>query len=129
MGALALRLGDRALLVISFAAQVLGSGLLFLNPNDSLSLVGLLGIGFGTAAVFPILISQTYKRVGAGNAANAIGFQVGCAALGGAALSGMGGIFAEYVGAEAISLFIFVGAALSVFVYLLMLRTEKRTPA
>lgn len=129
MGVLALRLGDRALLVISFAAQVIGSGLLFLNPNDSLSLVGLLGIGFGTAAVFPILISQTYKRVGAGNAANAIGFQVGCAALGGAALSGMGGIFAEYVGAEAISLFIFIGAALSVFIYMLMLRTEKRTAA
>lgn len=126
MGLLAMRLGDRLLLTICFACSLLGAGLLFLNPSEDLSFVGMLGIGFGLAAIFPILISQTYARVGVDHAPNAIGFQVGCAALGGATLSGLGGIFAEYVGAESISLFILVGAALAVIIYVFMLRFEGR---
>ncbi len=129
MGLLAMRLGDRLLLAICFACSLAGAALLFLNPSEGLSFVGMLGIGFGLAAIFPILISQTYERVGVEHAANAIGFQVGCAALGGAALSGLGGIFAEHVGAESISLFILIGAALSVIIYVLLLRFEGRMPA
>ena len=126
MGLLSVRLGDRVLLNICFGSSLLGALLLFLNPSDLLSFVGFLGIGFGLAAIFPILILQTNRRVGAEHAANAIGFQVGCAALGGAVLSGVGGIFAEHVGAESISLFIFVGAVLSRLVYRFMIRWEVK---
>ena len=126
MGLLAMRLGDRTLLNICFGFTVIGALLLFLNVNDALSLLGLIGIGFGLAAVFPILILQTNDRVGRDHAVNAIGFQVGCAGLGGAALSGMGGVFAEYVGPESISLFIFVGALLMVALYEFMIRWEAR---
>ena len=124
MGLLAIRLGDRLLLQVSFALSVAGAALLFLNPSEALSFAGLLGIGFGLAAMFPILILQTNARVGVDHAANAIGFQVGCAGLGGAALSGLGGIFAEHVGAESISLFILIGAAMAALIYWLMLRFE-----
>ncbi len=126
MGLLAMRLGDRSLLNICFGSSLLGALLLFLNLNDIFSFLGFLGIGFGLAAIFPILILQTNRRVGAEHAANAIGFQVGCAGLGGAVLSGAGGIFAEYVGAESISLFIFIGAVLSVLVYQFMIRWEGK---
>ncbi|MCY4145425.1 MAG: MFS transporter [Chloroflexi bacterium] len=128
MGLLAMRLGDRLLLTMCFACSVAGAALLFFNLNEALSFVGMLGIGFGLAAIFPILISQTYARVGGEHAANAIGFQVGFAGLGGATLSGLGGIFAEYVGAESISLFIFAGAALAVIIYAFMLRFEAQMP-
>ena len=124
MGLLAMRLGDRALLNICFASSLLGALLLFLNLSEVLSLVGFLGIGFGLAAIFPILILQTNRRVGPRHATNAIGFQVGCAGLGGAVLSGTGGVFAEHIGAESISLFIFVGALLTYFVYQFMIRWE-----
>jgi len=124
MGFLAMRLGDKTLLNICFAFSVLGALLLFLNLNDGFSLLGLLGMGFGLAAIFPILILQTKERVGPGHAANAIGFQVGCAGLGGAALSGMGGVFAEHVGPESISLFIFVGTLLMLALYEFMIRWE-----
>ena len=126
MGLLAMRLGDRALLNICFAFTVVGAMLLFLNAHDILSFVGLLGMGFGLAAIFPILILQTNKRVGREHAANVIGFQVGCAGLGGAALSGLGGIFAEYVGPESISLFIFVGALMTYAIYEFMIHWEGR---
>ena len=124
MGLLALRLGDKTLLNICFAFTVIGAILLFVNLNDLFSFLGLLGMGFGLAAIFPILILQTSDRVGARHAANAIGFQVGCAGLGGAVLSGLGGIFAEHVGPESISLFICVGALLSFAIHEIMIRWE-----
>ena len=126
MGLLAMRLGDKALLNICFSFTVVGALLLFVNLQDVLSFVGLLGMGFGLAAIFPILILQTNNRVGREHAANVIGFQVGCASLGGAALSGLGGIFAEYVGPESISLFIFVGALMTYAIYQFMIRWEVR---
>lgn len=129
MGLLAMRLGDKTLLNICFGFTVVGALLLFLNVSDALSFFGLIGMGFGLAAVFPILILQTNDRVGPAHAVNAIGFQVGCAGLGGAVLSGMGGVFAEYVGPESISLFIFVGALLTVALYEFMIRWEKQTLA
>ena len=126
MGLLSMRLGDRSLLNICFTASVLGALLLFLNLNELLSFVGLLSMGFGLAAIFPILILQTNKRVGPEHAANAIGFQVGSAGLGGAVLSGIGGIFAEHIGAESISLFVFAGALLSWLVYQFMINWEGK---
>ena len=105
---------------------MLGALLLFLNLNEILSFVGLLSMGFGLAAIFPILILQTNKRVGPEHAANAIGFQVGSAGLGGAVLTGIGGIFAEYIGAESISLFVFAGALLSWLVYQFMISWEGK---
>ncbi len=125
MGLLALRLGDRTLLNICFAFSLGGALLLFLNLNEILSFVGLIGIGFGLAAIFPILILQTKDRVGDEHASNAIGFQVGCAGLGGAALSGLGGVSAEYIGAESISFFVFIGALLSFIIYQFMIRWES----
>jgi len=126
MGLLALRLGDRTLLNISFALTVAGALLLFANVAEFSSFAGLLALGFGLAAQFPILILQTPRRVGAEHASNAIGFQVGCAGLGGAALSGVAGIFAENFAIELISAFIFLGALLSLVIYQLMARWEKR---
>ena len=126
MGLLALRLGNRVLLNISFALMVVGALLLFANVAEFSSFVGLLALGFGLAAQFPILILQTPRRVGAEHASNAIGFQVGCAGLGGAALSGVAGVFAEKYAIELISAFIFLGALLSLVIYQLMVWWEKR---
>jgi len=126
MGLLALRLGDRALLNICFASALLGAILLFANLHEILSFAGLLGIGFGMSAIFPILILQTNARVGRRHAANAIGFQVGCAGLGGAVLTGLGGVFAEHVGSESISAFVLACAALMILLYQFMIRWEAR---
>jgi len=126
MGLLAIRVGDKALLSFSFITTVIGAGLFMINLNDVVSFVGLLLIGFGLAAIFPILISQTPKRVGTRHAANTIGFQVGFAGLGGAVLSGIAGIFAENYGIETISLFIFINAVLLFALYQLTIWWEAK---
>ena len=104
---------------------VVGALLLYVNPHDAASLVGLLAMGFGLAAIFPILISQTAGRVGEAHAANAIGFQVGCAGFGGAVLSGIAGVLAEHVSIESISFTILLGALLSLLIFIRMQRRAK----
>ena len=125
MGLLALRFGDKSLLNLSFALTVVGALLLYVNPHEAASLVGLLAMGFGLAAIFPILISQTAGRVGEAHAANAIGFQVGCAGFGGAVLSGIAGVLAEHVSIESISFTILLGALLSLLIFMRMQRRAK----
>ena len=48
------------------ALPSLGAVLLFLNLNDAFSLLGFIGMGFGLAAIFPILILQTNSAGRAG---------------------------------------------------------------
>jgi len=126
MGLLALRIGDRWLLNASFSLSIFGAILLLINVSEVFSFVGLMGIGFGLAAIFPILISQTPARVGMEHAANAIGLQVGSAGLGGAVLSGIAGVFAENLGIETISLSIFLGALASAGIYRFILWQESK---
>jgi len=129
MGLLAMRVGDKTLLYLSMITAVVGSLLLFLNLNDVLSFVGLMLLGFGQAAIFPILISQTPKRVGARHAANTIGFQVGFAGLGGAVLAGLAGVVAENFGIETISASILVISIVLFGLYQLILWWERRQVA
>lgn len=126
MGLLALRVGDKSLLLFSMSTTVIGAGLLMVNVHDVVSFIGLLLIGFGLAAIFPILTSQTPKRVGTRHAANTIGFQVGFAGLGGAVLSGIAGVFAENYGIETISLFIFINALMLFGLYQLTIWWEAK---
>lgn len=128
MGLLALRIGDKPLLYASLSMGVVGSFLLFLNLSDALSLTGLLLLGFGQAAIFPILISQTPHRVGIRHAANTIGFQVGFAGMGGATLAGIAGVVAENFGIETISAFLFITAIVLFSLYQLIIWWENQPP-
>ena len=132
MGFLAMRLGDKALMNISFALSVAGAFCLFANLHELLSLIGVLGIGFGIAAIFPVLILQTRERVGSAHTANAIGFQIGFTVTGGAVLSGIASSVAEHFGSESISLYIVLCALTAAFLYQVMIRQQARalpTPA
>ena len=126
MGFLAIRLGDKSLMNISFAFSVAGAFCLFANLHEILSLIGVLGIGFGIAAIFPVLILQTRDRVGSAHTANAIGFQIGFTVTGGAALSGLASLMAEHIGSESISLFFFLCTLLAALLYQIMIRQQAR---
>lgn len=110
IGALALRLDDRAILRASTAVPIIGTILLVLRGPGVLNLAGLVLIGLGLAAIFPILIAQTPGRVGRAHTANAIGFQVGFAGLGAAILPGLFGLATEPFGLEAIGYGLLINA-------------------
>ena len=64
--------------------------------------LGLSLAGFGLAPVFPCLMSRTPQRLGTELSAHAIGFQVGAAMIGAAAVPGLLGVLAGIGGLEAI---------------------------
>jgi fucose permease len=85
-----------------------GGTILFALPETTLavSAFGLTLIGFALAPVFPGLMSETPRRVGASAAPHAIGFQVSAATAGVAILPNVGGLLTTHWGLNAVAVFI-----------------------
>lgn len=118
-GFVADRIGPTRLLRLSVIGAVVGAALvlarsqaafsvagLAVHVGHALNFIGLALTGFSLATIFPTLISLTPGRVGLPHAANAIGFQIGAAGLGAAALPGLAGLLAGRLGLEAIGPFL-----------------------
>ena len=71
-------------------------------PTTGAAFAGLALAGFGLAPVFPCLMTRTPQRLGAALSAHAVGFQVGAAMIGAAAVPATLGMVAGGVGLEAI---------------------------
>ena len=118
-------LGVVSSLRVSMLGVICGAALIWWNPTDMLSFLGLGLMGFGLAPIFPSLISSTPERLGAEHAAHAVGFQVAAASLGVAALPGLAGVLAENLGLEIIGPFLLVA---SIAVFLLHEMIVRRKP-
>ncbi len=104
------------------AAIVVGAALVWLNPNMMLSFLGLVLVGFSVSPFFPVLASETPKRLGLANAANILGFQITAVRLGIAVVPALVGVWADAKGLEVIGLAMFVIAIAVVLLYELTLR-------
>ncbi|MFZ0546916.1 MAG: MFS transporter [Candidatus Promineifilaceae bacterium] len=100
---------------VALVVVVSGATLFALNLGPTISLAGLMLVGFGLAPVFPSLIALTPLRIGSDHASNAIGFQVGAAGIGAAVLPGLAGVLGDTFGVEVIAVF-FAAAAVLLFV-------------
>jgi fucose permease len=96
------------LLRMAMLGCVCGAALIWWNPSQTISFLGLALLGFALAPIFPLSISDTPRQLGARHAPNAIGFQVAAASLGIAVLPGLGGVLAERVGLETIGPYLVV---------------------
>ena len=81
-----------------------GSGALLFAARlpVEVTFLGLALAGFGLAPVFPCLMSRIPQRLGTELSTHAIGFQVGAAMIGAAAVPGMLGVMAGLSGLEAV---------------------------
>ena len=123
--------GDRLEVVsslrVSMLAIICGAVLLWWNPSNTLSFLGLALMGFAFAPLFPLLQLVTPERVGTRHTANAIGFQAAAAGLGMGILPGFAGTLAERFGLEIIGPFILVGAVVMFAVHeLIAARATRR---
>ncbi|MEQ4301848.1 MFS transporter [Plantactinospora sp. B6F1] len=91
-GLIAERLGTRTVLRGSMYAMAAGSGLVAIPGPGWLAVSGLAVVGFGAAAVFPLLTLTTADRVGQQHADRTIGLQIGASGLGGALIPGALGV-------------------------------------
>ncbi len=110
-GLIVRRLSEDTFLRLSFAGMVLGALLVWWNPLRWVGLLALPLIGFALAPMFPALVGSTGDRLPRQHAANAIGLQIGAAALGGALLPGLAGTLGRLINLNMIAA-VYFGAAL-----------------
>jgi fucose permease len=80
-GLVANRVPIDALVRTALVAIGVACALVAFDPFPMSGEIGLLGIGFATGPIFPLLIATTPARFGGGHAANGVGFQIGAASL------------------------------------------------
>ncbi|HEX8438118.1 MFS transporter [Archangium sp.] len=113
LGLIVERVGTVRLLRLSTLAAVAGA-LLFALPQVPPAL-GLSVLGFALAPIFPGMMAETPRRIGAEAAAHAVGFQVSAATLGVALVPSVAGLMGEWLGLAAIApLLVLVAVLLAV---------------
>jgi fucose permease len=120
------RIGVHTLIRASLLAALTGAGLMWWNPSETVSLIGVGLVGFAIAPIFPGLVSGTSQRVGPKFAANAIGMQIGAAGFGGAVIPGLIGVLAQRISLETIPVCLFGLYAALIGLYGLSMQMEKR---
>jgi fucose permease len=111
-GALAGRVAPGAMLRTAALGAVASTLLLWRDPGMGLGFLALAGLGCCLAPIYPLLIAETPRRIGAAHAASAIGFQVAAAYLGTAAIPGVVGLLATAHGLGVIAPCLFSTALL-----------------
>lgn len=117
----------RTLLRLCMFGAMLGVVLLWLHLAPWLSFCGVALLGVSLAPMFPSLISLTPARMGPAHTANAVGFQITAATLGGAALVGGFGVIADRLGLETLGPFLLAAAVLLAGMFELLERRTRRS--
>ncbi len=113
---------------ILLLAVLLGAIMFSVSDRKSISMAGLLLIGFAQSPIFPLLITATPQRLGAGHATNAIGFQISAAGLGIAGLPALVGFLATFSSFEILGPFLALSALLSLLLFQVIVRSgDSRT--
>lgn len=89
------RFGAERVLRWSMVLAVAGAGLILQTFSTPLTAVGLIGLGFALAPIFPCLMSLTPRRFGEANSQHLVGFQTSAAMLGILSLPTLTGLLAE----------------------------------
>ncbi|HKQ04803.1 MAG TPA: MFS transporter [Blastocatellia bacterium] len=92
----------RWLLRLCLVSIGVGAALIWLNAAPLLSFCGLALMGLASGPVFPSMIAETPRRLGAAHTANAVGYEIAAAMLGASLLPAAIGIAASRFGLESI---------------------------
>ncbi len=112
------RVKTETIVRFSLVGALIGAALVWWNPSDVVSLIGIALTGFAVAPIFPGLMSGTGARVGNQHAANTIGMQISGAGLGGMALPSLAGVLADSISLEVIPVYLSTAIALLLVLYL-----------
>lgn len=119
-GVVVARIGGVPLARVCAAGVAAGASLFALSPAGA-PLVGAAGLwlaGLALGPLFPGLMAETPRRLGAGAAAHAVGFQVAAAVVGAAAVPALAGaLAARGSGLEAVAAVLVAGAFLFLAVH------------
>jgi fucose permease len=131
-GALVPRIPTDRLLRTCMLVCILAAALIWVNvPVVSWLALAVLGLAF--APIFPVLIAETPARLGQALAANAIGWEVAAAVVGGATLPALLGVLSAHVSLEVIGPALVLAGLVQLVLHEGLLRrapsTKKRSAA
>ena len=115
------RVKATSLVISAYLVAMLGLLLFSLNINIAISVLGVAIVGFAIAPVFPSLVSDTVRRVGAMHSRNVFGIQMAAAAAGAASIQWMAGVIAELFSLAYIPWFLFALTSLALISLLISL--------
>jgi fucose permease len=125
-GLVAERVGSRLVLTGGVAGMLAGTVLVAVPAPATVTVAGLMIIGFAAAPVFPLMTLTTADRVGAAHADRAIGLQIGAAGLGGAVIPAGIGVILDRFGSVWLGPTLVVAAVLLLALHLLSRRSRPR---
>lgn len=125
-GLYARRIGVDMLVQASLLGALTGAALLWWNPSNTVSLIGIVLTGLSIAPIFPGLVSGTSKRVSPRYAANIIGMQMGATGLGAALIPGLVGVLADQITLEIIPICLLALFGTLFALYILAIRLQTR---
>lgn len=102
---------DRVLRLCMFG-MIISAALFWWNPVNAVGLLGLVVIGFVQAPIFPMMMTDTARRIGAEHAENTISMQMGAVGIGAALLPGLIGTVGKNFGLEMMTAVFLIMAAL-----------------
>jgi fucose permease len=117
IGLAANRVSTRLLVRLSMFLAVAAAAIVWWSPVTEAGFWGLAVLGFALGPAFPLMISDTPRRVGPRHAAHAIGFQVASASLGAAVIPGLAGVLAAWFNLEAIGVCLTAVAVMLLLLY------------
>jgi fucose permease len=126
LGAIINRVNTQMLVYVCLIGAMAGAGLLWWNFAPWVGYAGLTLLGFAQAPIYPVLTSNTPRRVGRRHAANAIGFQVAAAGAGLSLIPALAGVLAAATSLEAIPPLIFAGTAILLALYQLSVMASAK---
>lgn len=126
IGGLVEQIGRTRLVRILMLLAVIGALLIWLLRDPNFGWIGMLTMGVACSAIFPTLTTQTPQRFGAQHTANAIGFQMGIAALGAGFLPSLDGYVASAISIELIAPLILVQAVIMFLLHEYILRIQPQ---
>lgn len=107
-GAIINRVNTHLLVQGCLMGATFGMAMLWWNPSDAVSFVGLVIYGFMLAPIFALMVTNTQERLGPSHAPNAIGFQIAAASIGAGGIPGVVGIVAQRSSLEIVPPFLLV---------------------
>lgn len=126
-GALVTRIAADRLLRIAAVGAVVATLIIWCDPGMGLGAASLAALGFALAPIYPTLIAETPRRLGALHAAAAIGFQVAAAYLGTAMIPGLVGLLATRAGLAVIAPCLFATAMVLLLLQEVVTRVARVT--
>jgi fucose permease len=109
----------------SLLGALIGTTMLWWNPSEIISLIGVGMIGLAVAPIFPGLMSGTSQRVNPRYAANTIGMQMSAAGIGAAAIPGLVGVLAKRTTLEIFPACLFILFVTLMGMYTLSIKAAK----